>query len=43
MLTGYAENVASLKEAIFAIVAELESHVVQEVLINQKVHPVSHF
>lgn len=32
-----------MKEAIMAIVKDLESHVVQDVLIAQKVHPVSFY
>ena len=32
-----------MKEAIMKIVKDLESHVVQDVLIAQKVHPVSLF
>ena len=30
-----------MKEAIMNIVKDLESHVVQDVLVAQKVHPVS--
>ena len=41
-MVGYPENVASMKEAIQAIVAQYESHVSQDVLIAQKVHPVSY-
>ena len=38
---NYQEKVEEMKEAIMAIVKDLESHVVQDVLIAQKVHPVS--
>ena len=39
-MIGYAEKVAAMKEAILAIVASLEAHVFQDVLIAQKCHPV---
>ena len=39
-MIGYAEKVAAMKEAIMAIVASLEAHVFQDVLIAQKCHPV---
>ena len=42
-ITGYQEKVEEMKEAIMKIVKDLESHVVQDVLIAQKVHPVSLF
>jgi len=38
-MIGYAEKVAAMKEAIMAIVASLEAHVFQDVLIAQKCHP----
>lgn len=38
-ITGYPECVAAMKEAIMKIVSDLEGHIVQDVLINKKVHP----
>jgi transcription antitermination factor NusA-like protein len=38
-IVGYSENVKSMREAIEQIVADLESHVSQDVLIGKKVHP----
>jgi len=38
-IQGYEANVTAMKEAIMKIVKDLESHVVQDVLIAQKVHP----
>jgi len=38
-ITGYPECVEAMKAAIMKIVSDLESHIVQDVLINKKVHP----
>lgn len=38
-ITGYPECVEAMKAAIMKIVSGLESHIVQDVLISQKVHP----
>jgi len=38
-ITGYPECVEAMKAAIMEIVKGLESHVVQDVLINKSVHP----
>ena len=43
MITGYPECVEAMKAAIEEIVKDLESHIVQDVLISAKVHPVSVF